>query len=64
MHNKILVVDDEKDIRDLLEIYLRNDGYDVIKASGGAEALDIVSKEEKEKAVDNVIKKVSLYMEE
>ena len=45
MHNKILVVDDEKDIRDLLEIYLRNDGYDVIKASGGAEALDIVSKE-------------------
>lgn len=45
MHNKILVVDDEKDIRDLLEIYLRNDGYDVIKASGGAEALDIVSNE-------------------
>ena len=45
MHNKILVVDDEKDIRDLLEIYLRNDGYDVIKASCGAEALDIVSNE-------------------
>ena len=45
MHNKILVVDDEKDIRDLREIYLRNDGYDVIKASGGAEALDIVSNE-------------------
>ena len=44
-NNKILVVDDEKDIRDLLEIYLRNDGYDVIKASCGAEALDIVSNE-------------------
>lgn len=44
-NNKILVVDDEKDIRDLLEIYLRNDGYDVIKASGGAEALNIVSNE-------------------
>ena len=45
MGKKVLVVDDEKDIRDLLEIYLRNDGYDVIKASCGAEALDIVSNE-------------------
>ncbi|WP_294357569.1 response regulator transcription factor [uncultured Clostridium sp.] len=46
MNNRILVVDDEKEIRDLIEIYLKNDGYEVIKASCGAEALEIVSKED------------------
>lgn len=43
---KILVVDDEKEIRDLIEIYLKNEGFDVIKASNGIEALDILEKEE------------------
>ena len=46
MNNRILVVDDEKEIRDLIEIYLKNDGYEVIKASCGAEALEVVSKED------------------
>lgn len=41
----ILVVDDEKDILDLLEIYLTNDGYNILKASDGLEALDVVSKQ-------------------
>jgi DNA-binding response OmpR family regulator len=41
----ILVVDDEKDILDLLEIYLTNDGYNILKASDGLEALEIVSKQ-------------------
>lgn len=35
----ILVVDDEVEIADLVEIYLQNDGFDVIKAYGGNEAL-------------------------
>ncbi len=35
----ILVVDDEKEIRNLIGIYLENEGYKVIKASDGAEAL-------------------------
>ena len=43
---KILVADDEKEIRDLLEIYLINEGYKVIKAQDGQEALDIIDKEE------------------
>ncbi|MGL5694960.1 MAG: response regulator transcription factor [Peptostreptococcaceae bacterium] len=43
LNNIILVVDDEKDIRDLLEIYLKNDGYDVIKASDGNEAIKIMN---------------------
>ncbi len=41
----ILVVDDEKDILDLLEIYLTNDGYNILKASDGLEALDVVTKQ-------------------
>lgn len=43
---KILVVDDEEDIRDLLEIYLVNEGYSVIKTADGFEALKILEKEE------------------
>ena len=42
---KILIVDDEKDIRDLIEIYLKNEGYDVIKANTGLEAIQMVEKE-------------------
>ena len=29
MNEKILVVDDEKELADLLEVYLKNDGYTV-----------------------------------
>lgn len=45
MKDTILVVDDEKEIRNLIEIYLLNDGYNVIKAKDGQEALDILKKE-------------------
>lgn len=45
MDNKILVVDDEKEIRELLEIYLKNEGYQVLKAASGEEALEILNKE-------------------
>ena len=31
MNEKILIVDDEKEIADLIEVYLKNDGYDVYK---------------------------------
>lgn len=39
---KILIVDDEKEIRDLIDIYLRNEGYNTVKASDGIEALNIL----------------------
>ncbi|VYU65455.1 response regulator [Clostridium tertium] len=45
-YNNILVVDDEKEIRDLLEINLRSEGYIVFKASCGKEALEILNREE------------------
>ncbi|MFD0868130.1 response regulator transcription factor [Paenibacillus residui] len=38
----ILLVDDEKEIVDLLEIYLKNDGYQLLKAYNGLEALNIL----------------------
>jgi len=36
---RILIVDDDRDIAGLIEIYLRNDGYDTVKAHDGEEAL-------------------------
>ncbi|KYG90078.1 response regulator transcription factor [Metasolibacillus sp. FSL H7-0170] len=42
----ILVVDDDQDIRDGIEIYLKNDGYQVLKAGDGVEALEMLSQHE------------------
>jgi DNA-binding response OmpR family regulator len=36
----VLVVDDEKEIRDAIEIYLKNEGIRVIKAADGIEAIE------------------------
>lgn len=43
---KILVVDDEKEIRDLVGIYLRNEGYEVVLAGTGLEALKVTREQE------------------
>ena len=40
---KILVVDDNADIRDLLEILLTSEGYAVTLASSGEQALQLLS---------------------
>lgn len=42
MNEKILIVDDEQDIADLLELYLKNDGFCVYKYYTGAEALHCI----------------------
>ena len=39
--NKILIADDEKDIRDILNLLLVGEGYDVIVAENGQEALNL-----------------------
>ena len=41
----ILVVDDEKEIADLVEIYLVSDGYKVFKANNAKEGLEILDQE-------------------
>ncbi|MGG1847712.1 response regulator transcription factor [Bacillus wiedmannii] len=40
----ILIVDDEKEIRKLITIYLKNEGYEVLQAGDGEEGLEIVRK--------------------
>lgn len=42
MNEKILVVDDEKEIADLIEVYLKNDGYTVYKYYNGTDALQCI----------------------
>lgn len=43
--NRILVCDDEREIVDAIEIYLLQEGYQVVKAYNGEEALEILKKE-------------------
>lgn len=42
MAHKILIVDDEKDILDLIEICLSHEGYQIIKANDGLEAVELL----------------------
>ncbi len=42
----VLVVDDEKEIRDAIEIYLKNEGVKVLKAQDGVEALEMLHENE------------------
>ena len=41
MAYKILVADDEAEIRDVLRLYLEKDGYEVVEAADGMEALEV-----------------------
>lgn len=41
----ILIVDDEEEIADLVELYLKNDGYNIHKATHAQQALDIIEHE-------------------
>ena len=40
MSEQILIVDDEREIADLVELYLKNEGYEVHKFYNGADALE------------------------
>ena len=42
MSDKILIVDDEHEIADLIEVYLNNEGYEVFKFYTAREALDCI----------------------
>ena len=45
MGHKILIADDEPEIRSLLRLYLENEGYTVIEAEDGRKALELAGKE-------------------
>ena len=42
MNEHILIVDDEKEIADFIEVYLRNDGYTVHSFYNGLDALNCI----------------------
>ena len=44
MWEKVLVVDDEREIRDLLKEFLTTEAYEVILASNGKEAIELAER--------------------
>lgn len=52
---RVFLVDDEKEIADLIELYLRNDGFDVIKCSDGKTALEKIQTEAFDLAILDVM---------
>lgn len=55
MNEHILVVDDEKEIADLMEVYLKNDGYAVHKFYNGTDALNCIENTNLDLAVLDVM---------
>ena len=55
MKEKILVVDDEKELADLLEVYLKNDGYSVYKFYNGMDALKCIESNTPDLAIIDVM---------
>lgn len=55
MNERILVVDDEKDIADLVEVYLTNDGFEVFKFYNATDALACVNGQEIDLALLDVM---------
>ena len=45
MGDKVLVVDDEQQVRDLLNTFLKREGYEVVVASNGEEAMELAEAE-------------------
>lgn len=45
MGYRILIADDEAEIRDVLHLYLEKDGYEVLEAADGLEAMEKIQKE-------------------
>lgn len=52
---KILIVDDEADIRNIVSIYLENNDFETLKADSGSKALEIIKSEKVELAILDVM---------
>lgn len=55
MSEHILIVDDEKEIADLIELYLKNDGYTVYKFYNGRDALKCIEETNLDLAILDVM---------
>lgn len=45
MSNKVLIVEDEENIRSFIKLFLRNNGFEVFETDSGIDALNIVNKQ-------------------
>jgi two-component system alkaline phosphatase synthesis response regulator PhoP len=63
MATKILIADDEEDILQFLSYNLQKEGYEVITATNGAEALKLAKKEKPELVVLDIMMPVMDGME-
>lgn len=55
MNNRILVLDDEQEIAEVIALYLQNDGYEVSLAYSGREALQKIEQEQPDLALLDVM---------
>lgn len=55
MSEQILVVDDEKELADLIEVYLKNDGYAVYKIYTGMDALKCIEEKNLDLAILDIM---------
>lgn len=55
MDYHILIVEDDRDIREGIEIYLKNQGYEVYQAANGAEGLKVIDSEEIHLAIVDIM---------
>ena len=53
--NHILIVEDDKEIREGIEIYLKSQGYQVYQATDGVEGLEVIDQEEIHLAIVDIM---------
>ena len=55
MKQKIIIAEDDGDIRDLLKLFLESEGYRVVSAADGQEALNMVQQHQPDLAILDIM---------
>lgn len=55
MSYKILIADDEPEIRSLLRLYLENENYEIVEAEDGQQALDLLRRQKPDLCVLDIM---------
>lgn len=54
-YNHVLIVEDDNEIREGIEIYLKSQGYQVYQATDGVEGLEVIDQEEIHLAIVDIM---------
>ena len=54
-YNHVLIVEDDKEIREGIKIYLKSQGYQVYQAADGVEGLEVIKREEIHLAIVDIM---------